>query len=144
VCVQHEKIRNLDDDFVCSVLTNFANTLSYIGRLVEANDFFDKAIRVKNHFAMGIGNKGFLLRKYSDWVFEEKDRLRILQDSKKYLERSLEIIKGEEVVECSFRKCLSYVNSKLDVSNSKIEFMSESQNESGREEEKEYTDWCVT
>jgi tetratricopeptide (TPR) repeat protein len=43
----------------CQIFTNLANSFSFIGRFVEAVDYWNRAIAILPNFAMAIGNKGY-------------------------------------------------------------------------------------
>lgn len=55
----------------CQIYTNIGNSFSYIGRFVEAQGFWDKAINILPQFSMAIGNKANGLFHYGVTLFDE-------------------------------------------------------------------------
>lgn len=53
------------------VFTNLGNTLSQIGRFIEAQAAWNKAIELHPDFAMALANKGYGMKYYCDCLFDE-------------------------------------------------------------------------
>ncbi len=54
------------DEFVaCRVNTNLGCALSHVGRFVEAQHYFNKALLINPEFGMALGNKGYGLYRYA-------------------------------------------------------------------------------
>ncbi len=49
----------------CQIHTNLGNSLSHIGRFVEAIEHYDRALRINPNFAMARGNRGYALVHYA-------------------------------------------------------------------------------
>ena len=85
-----ELIKDCDDDFIaCQVLTNMGNLFSHIGRIVEAQEYFNLCLNINGKFGMAIGNRGFGLFHYARIVFEPVHQFIFLQYARKYLLESL-------------------------------------------------------
>jgi len=54
----------------CQILTNLGNTLSEVGRFVEAVEHWDSVIKLDESFGMAIGNKGFGLSFYANALYD--------------------------------------------------------------------------
>lgn len=54
----------------CQIYTNLGNTFSYIGRFVEAQEYWNKAIKIIPTFSMAIANKGNGLFHYGRHLFD--------------------------------------------------------------------------
>jgi len=52
---------NNGDIYQAMILTNLGNLLSQIGRVVEALEYYEKALRIIPTFEMALGNKGITL-----------------------------------------------------------------------------------
>ena len=72
-------------DGICQILTNMGQLFSKIGRIVEAQEFFNKCLCINPNFGMAIGNKGFSLFDYADVLFEPNHRFIFMQYSHKNL-----------------------------------------------------------
>lgn len=83
-------IKNCNDDFItCQILTNLGNLFSHIGRVVEAQEYFNLCLNINDKFGMAIGNRGFGLFHYARIVFEPVHQFIFLQYARKYLLESL-------------------------------------------------------
>jgi tetratricopeptide (TPR) repeat protein len=60
----------ISQDRQCQIYTNLANSFSFIGRFVEANEYWNKAIKIKPNFAMAIGNLANGLFYYGKALFD--------------------------------------------------------------------------
>jgi len=54
----------------CQMYTNLGNLFSYIGRFIEAQEYWNKALTILPNFSMAIGNKGHGLFHYGLALFE--------------------------------------------------------------------------
>lgn len=55
----------------CEILTNLANSMSHIGRFVEAIEYRDKALEIDPSFAMAHGSRGTGLFYYSNLLYDQ-------------------------------------------------------------------------
>ncbi|MBS1771259.1 MAG: tetratricopeptide repeat protein [Bacteroidetes bacterium] len=84
----------------CQIYTNLGNTFSFIGRFVEAQEYWNKALNIIPNFPMAIGNKGNELFHYGFVLFDELHKaiyityvhhyLNIALDLRAYLEGNAE------------------------------------------------------
>jgi len=58
----------------CPMMTNLGNALNYVGRFVEAVDWWDRALALDARFGMALGNKGFGLFHYGQQLYDEGHR----------------------------------------------------------------------
>ena len=85
-----EIIKKCDDNFIaCQILKNLGNLFSHIGRIVEAQEYFNLCLDIDKKFGMAIGNKGFGLFHYARVVFEPVHQFIFMQYARKYLSESL-------------------------------------------------------
>lgn len=49
----------IDDVRLCQMYTNLGNLLNHCGRVVEAFEAWDNALRIDSNFAMALGNRGY-------------------------------------------------------------------------------------
>ena len=55
----------------CQIYTNIGNSFSFVGRFIEAQYYWNKAIDILPNFSMAIGNKGNGLFHYGQSLFDE-------------------------------------------------------------------------
>ena len=73
----------------CQIFTNLGNSLSFIGRFVEAQDYWNRAIQIIPNFAMAIANKANGLFYYGHILFDESHKLIFYNHSYHYLKDAL-------------------------------------------------------
>lgn len=83
-----------DDLFKCQILTNLGNLFSHIGRFSEAQDFFNRCIKINKNFGMAIGNRGFGLFYYARVIFDPSQQFIFMQHARKDL---LNAVKSSQV-----------------------------------------------
>ncbi|PMG02046.1 hypothetical protein BCV08_07815 [Vibrio breoganii] len=60
----------LDKGMQCKILTNIANGLSSLGRVVESIAYYDKVLSLIDNFAMAVGNKAIGLFHYGQHLYD--------------------------------------------------------------------------
>jgi tetratricopeptide (TPR) repeat protein len=68
--IRHEAFGSLDRVRQCQMLTNTGNTLSSVGRPIEALVYWDRAISLNPRFAMALGNRGHGLSYYAGSIYD--------------------------------------------------------------------------
>lgn len=74
----HPGFAELDIGRRCQILTNRANQLNAIGRLVDAIEGWDTALRIIPNFAMALANRGLGLRHYAGLLEDDRERAILL------------------------------------------------------------------
>lgn len=69
--ISSKSFADLDIDRQCSMYTNLANSFSYIGRFVEAQEYWNKALLIYPEFAMAIGNRANGLMFYGASLYDD-------------------------------------------------------------------------
>lgn len=88
-------LKENNDDFIkCQILTNLGNLFSHIGRIVEAQEYFNLCLNINPKFGMAIGNRGFGLFHYARLIFEPVHQFIFMQYARKNL---LDSCKMEDV-----------------------------------------------
>lgn len=82
---------NIDEFINCQVLTNLGNLFSHIGRIVEAQEYFNLCLDINPKFGMAIGNRGFGLYYYARVIFEPTHQFIFMQYARKDLLKSCEL-----------------------------------------------------
>lgn len=80
-----EFIDNAEGIVACQILTNLGCTFSHIGRYVEAQYYFNMALKINPDFGMALGNKGYGLYRYAREVFDGTHQFIFLQYARKNL-----------------------------------------------------------
>lgn len=70
----HAGFANIDKVRQCQILTNHANLLNMVGRIIDAIAVWDEALKIIPGFAMARGNRGLGLRCYAGMVVDDRER----------------------------------------------------------------------
>ncbi len=62
--------KNLDPYRQCQILTNLGNTYDTIGRFVEAQEYWGRALAISPQFGMALGNRGLGLWHYASSLYD--------------------------------------------------------------------------
>ena len=76
---------NIDEFINCQVLTNLGNLFSHIGRIIEAQEYFNFCLNINPKFGMAIGNRGYGLFHYARVIFEPIHQFIFMQYARKDL-----------------------------------------------------------
>ena len=66
-----EGFRELPIQRRCQILTNLANAYSWVGRFVEAVEYWDRAITAMPSFVMAVGNRGYGRLHYAQALYDQ-------------------------------------------------------------------------
>jgi tetratricopeptide (TPR) repeat protein len=75
----------------CQILTNLANTYDTIGRFVEAQEYWGRALVINPRFGMALGNRGLGLWHYAFSLYDSGHATIFLKSALNDLNHSLEI-----------------------------------------------------
>jgi hypothetical protein len=70
----HPGFASLDKVRRCQILTNHANLLNTVGRVIDAIAVWDAALKIIPGFTMARGNRGYGLRSYASMVGDNRER----------------------------------------------------------------------
>ena len=141
-----EGLRELRKERVCQILTNLGNSMSAVGRIVEAVEYWERALEVIKRFPMALGNKGYGLSYYAEILYDDGHQNVFLKHAhgdlqealspgpRKYLEGNAAEAFGavKANIESYLRK--EYLEEELDLYGSSLGDSSE---------EVEYREWCL-
>jgi len=141
-----EGVEELPAQRLCQILTNLGNVMSAVGRIVEAVEYWERALKTVTRFPMALANRGHGLTYYSSILYDEGHQGVFLKHAhgdlsealspkcRKYLEGNaagtFESVKAE--IEAYLRP--EYLEEELDLSGFSL---GESQEEVG------YREWCL-
>jgi len=66
-----EGFRKQTKTIKCRILTNLANCLSHVGRIIEAIEYWNRALEIDSNFAMARGNKGSGIIHYARSLYDK-------------------------------------------------------------------------
>ncbi len=75
----------------CQILTNLGNSLSHIGRFVEAVEYWDRALAIDPDFGMAVGNRGHGLTYYASALYDDGHQFLLLKQARSALSRALSL-----------------------------------------------------
>jgi tetratricopeptide (TPR) repeat protein len=81
----HDGFREINTFRQCQILTNTGNLLSYIGRPIEAIEYWHRALSIVPNFAMALGNLGLGLKTYGHYLYDFGHACLIFKSSYSFL-----------------------------------------------------------
>lgn len=78
-------IDNADKNNACQILTNLGCAFSHVGRYIEAQYYFNRALTLNPSFGIALGNKGYGLYRYARELCDGTHQFIFLQYARKYL-----------------------------------------------------------
>lgn len=126
----------------CQILTNLGSLFSHLGRVSEAQEYFDKCLNIDSNFGMAIGNKGFALGYYSKLIFDKDQQLIFLREARKYLLKSIDCNDIYEEAKLDFQKHLQEINKYIPKEYLKAELKYDYKHKNKTKEELDYRKWC--
>ena len=110
--LNEDGLRELPGERVCQILTNLGNLMDYVGRFVEAIEYWDRALTKLPSFAMARGNRGYGLAHYAR-VLYDRDHVQVFLKYA-YTDLKTTLLSGlHEDTRKSFGKCLGWIESVL-------------------------------
>jgi len=86
---QHAGFKKLSALRRCQILTNLGNSLSVLGRSVDAVAIWSHALSINPQFGMALGNRGYGLMRYANSLYDKKYRSIVLYFAHKDLTAAL-------------------------------------------------------
>jgi tetratricopeptide (TPR) repeat protein len=136
--------RNLEDNFItCQILTNLGNLFSHIGRIVEAQEYFNQCIDIDEKFGMAIGNRGFGLFHYARVIFDPIHQFIFMQYARKDLFKSCELNDVYKEAKQAFYQIAKHIESAFSVNELNDFKKYDNYYEGLKQEEVDYRLWCA-
>lgn len=133
-------VENLTNDLRFRIVTNLANALDHIGRVVEAIELWDSVIDDYPKFSMAIGNKALALFRYARFLDRDNTQPLFLKHSHLAFKKALSIGVESHATESMSRK-LMHLESLANWDDIRIE--EPRQIKSRTKLEHQYREWCV-
>src|SRR5437870_9309809 len=78
LAVSHEDFVRIEPYRRCQILTNLGNLMSNVGRFVDAQEYWKRALLITPNFGMGLGNRAFGLFEYARAIPRRHDSIVML------------------------------------------------------------------
>ncbi len=83
--IRHDGFRKLEPIRQCQILINTGNLFSHIGRPIEAIEYWRRALLIMPNFAMALGNLGFGLKAYADYLYDNGHAVMLMKEAHDFL-----------------------------------------------------------
>lgn len=110
-----EGFEEIDDLRKCQIYTNLGNTFSFIGRFIEAQEFWRKALDIFPNFPMALANSGHGLMFYSNQIFDDSHKIYFINHGYHKIKEALlfkEYLEGDAANQ--FHQMRSYMDAAYD------------------------------
>lgn len=137
-------VDDFDNPNICEILTNLGCAFSHVGRYVEAQEYFNRALFINRDFGMALGNKGYGLYKYAREVYDDIHQFLFLQYARKNLLDSLSKKDIYDEAKMGFKDLAKHIESQYDIDllNDYKQYPNSLKELS--ESECIYREWCVS
>jgi tetratricopeptide (TPR) repeat protein len=126
----------------CPMITNLGNALSYVGRFVEAIDWWDRALVLDAHFGMAIGNKGYGLFHYGQQLYDDGHRALFYKKARDLMVAGVK--HGcDPGARAAFERLIAYIDRVLPPEFAEHPFETETFPMGKTDGEKRYRSWCL-
>jgi len=128
--------------YVCQILTNLGNALSYVGRSVESIEYWNRALEISAEFPMARGNRGYGLYYYARFLHDQGHQALFLKEAYKDFSSALQFELYPDAAN-SFQELKSRIKTmfQLDFLEEEIDLNEFSLGDST--EEISYRRWCI-
>ncbi|MFZ0034370.1 MAG: LA2681 family HEPN domain-containing protein [Sedimentisphaerales bacterium] len=132
-----------NSSYFCQANTNLGNTLSHVGRFIDAIMYWDAALKCNPSFGMALANKGYGLISYARSLYDNGHVGIFLKFAYSFLKRGLET----KEVHLGARKVFDHAIEDIETRTSK-RFLEEALDMNSHtlgdsEAEKKYRKWCL-
>ena len=94
-CISIKEFENSSPEFQCQVFTNLGNLFQLVGRFVEAQEYWNLALKLIPDFHMALGNKARGLFEYARFLYDSSHRNILVYHSYISIKKAL---LGEQVI----------------------------------------------
>lgn len=146
--VQHEGFHKLPDLRQCQIFTNLANQINTVGRFVEAQEYWNRALTMRPRFGMALGNRGYGLAEYARALYDAGHQRVLLCHAHKSLSAALSDEAeyeggGYESAKAFFTDIRKQVAARIDVEETERAADLDGHEIGTSEEERAYRLWCL-
>ena len=146
--INHKGFDQFDEIRRCQIYTNLGNSLSTIGRFVEALEYWDRALALRPNFGMALGNRGCGLAKYATTLYDSSHQRVFCLFAHKNLSAALSDEAfyndpGYESARSCFRQKRDWIDSVVDVEEISRNIKYTGCGLDTSDEERRYRQWCL-
>ncbi|NLW87883.1 MAG: hypothetical protein GXY38_13530 [Planctomycetes bacterium] len=133
---------DLPPEVRCPMMTNLGNAMSYVGRFVEAIDWWNRALTLDSRFGMAIGNKGYGLFHYGQQLYDDGHRALFYKKARDLLAAG--IAQGcDPAARAAFERLVADIDRVLPPEFVEHPFEDEEFSLGKTKAEKQYRAWCL-
>jgi tetratricopeptide (TPR) repeat protein len=125
------------------VCTNLGNSLSHVGRFVEAMEYWKHALRYIPNFSMAVGNLGIALLQYAHQHYDEGQRYLIAKFAYAYLQKAIRKKGTDAAAKVIFKKHATDLETFYTKKNLRITEQLDDYSNGRSNEEKDYRGWAL-
>lgn len=146
--VQHEGFGELPELRQCQIVTNLANQINTVGRFVEAQEYWNRALVMRPRFGMALGNRGYGLAEYARALYDTGQQRVLLFVAHKSLSAALADEAeyengGYEGAKAFFANLRDQIAARVDVEEMQRAMDLDGYEIGTSEEERAYRLWCL-
>lgn len=146
--VQHAGFGKLPDLRQCQIFTNLANQSNTVGRFVEAQEYWNRALALRPRFGMALGNRGYGLAEYARALYDPGHQRLFMCQAYKALSAALsdkaEYEGGEyEGAKAFFANIKDQIGARIDVDEVERTVDLDGHQIGASEDERTYRLWCL-
>ncbi len=146
--VQHEGFDDLPDVRRCQIFTNLANQINTIGRFVEAQEYWNRALALRPRFGMALGNRGYGLAEYARTLYDTGHKGLLLCHAHRSLSAAISNDAeyegpGYERAKAFFANLKDQIAERINVDETERAIDIDNHDIGASEEERDYRLWCL-
>lgn len=132
-----------NNPYFCQANTNLGNTLSHVGRFVDAIMYWDKALRFNSSFGMALANKGYGLIFYANSLYDNKHVGVFLKFAYTFLKQGLQTKEIHPGAQKVFEQAVQNIETKYGKDFLERSFEMNNYSLGQHKIEEEYRKWCL-
>jgi hypothetical protein len=146
--VQHDGFGKLPDLRQCQIFTNLANQINTVGRFVDAQEYWNRALAMRPRFGMALGNRGYGLAEYARALYDRGHQRVFLRRAHKSLSAALSDKaeyegRGYDGAKAFFANIRDQIAARIDVEEVERGTDLDGHEIGTSEEERAYRLWCL-
>lgn len=143
LALNHPEFKNTEEFRRCQILTNLGNLLDNVGRFVDAQEYWKRALKIMPNFGMGLGSRGSGLSFYARAIPRRHDSIVMLNEARAMLDEALRSRMIHSAARQHFAKKKSQIEELQRISASKNHKLNFYKSLGSGASEKHYRSWCL-
>ena len=129
--------------YFCQVNTNIGNTLSHVGRFVDAIMYWDKALQCNSSFGMALANKGYGLISYARSLYDKGHMGVFLKFAYTFLKQGLQAKEIHPNARKIFEQAIQDIKARAGKDFLEESFDMNNHSLGNNKAERKYRKWCL-